>query len=92
MTINITQGNSAQFFVDFYDPTGNLSNPSGASLTITYTATAGSTASTVLAMTATDNGFTATWASSVAAPGMAQYSANAANQTAPTIGTLRILA
>jgi hypothetical protein len=92
MPINVTQGNSAQFFVEFYDQfTGALTVPSSATLTITYTAVAGSTASTVLGMIASGNGFGATWGTSVAAYGLALWSVMAPGQTAPTTGTLRLL-
>lgn len=93
MTTNVTQGNTARFYAEFYDPTtGFLTVPASATLTITYTATSGSTASTSLAMTLSGSGFLTTWGTSVATPGLAQWSATATGQTGPTIGTLRLLA
>lgn len=92
MPINVTQGNSAQFFVEFYSPTnGALTVPSSATLTITYTTVANSTASAVLGMAASGSGFTVTWGTSVAAYGLALWSVTAPGQIAPTTGTLRLL-
>lgn len=92
MTTNITQGNSAQFVVEFFDQTtGNITVPSSATLSIVYTAIAGSTASTTLAMTLSGSAFTATWGTSVAAYGLANWSVTAPGQTVSTTGQLRLL-
>lgn len=91
MTTNITQGNTARFVVEFLDPTtGVLSVPSSASITIVYTATSGSTASTTLTMTLTGSTYTTTWGTSVAKFGLAEWETSAPGQ-ASTTGTLRLL-
>jgi hypothetical protein len=91
MPVNITQGNSAQFIAAFLDANGNVTVPSSAPLTIVYTTVANSTASTTLAMTLSGEVFTATWASSVAAFGFANWSVIAAGQAQATTGQLRLL-
>jgi hypothetical protein len=92
MTVNITQGNSAQFVVEFFNQTTGITTvPSSATLTIAYTSVAGSTATTTLSMTVSGGVYTATWGTSVAAFGLAQWSVTAPGQTASTTGTLRLL-
>lgn len=90
---NITSGNSAEFVAQFFDPTtGAPTTPSSATLTVTYTATSGSTASASTAMALSGSVYTATWASSVAALGLANWSVTAPGQTAATTGSLRLIA
>jgi hypothetical protein len=91
MPVNVTSGNSAEFVAQFFDSTGAATTPSSATLTITYTAAAGSTASTSLGMTLSGTTFTATWATSVAAIGAVNWSVNAPGQTAATTGSLRLI-
>lgn len=91
MTVNVTQGNSAMFFVEFYDSSSSLTVPASASLTITYTSISGSTASTTIAMAPSGSGFTTTWGTSVAAYGLVLWSVTAPGQLAATTGTLRLL-
>jgi hypothetical protein len=91
MPTNITQGNSAQFIAEFYDSSGVLTVPSSATLTMTYTTVSGTTASSATGMTQVGSYFEATWGSSVAAFGNANWSISAPGQATPTTGTLRLL-
>lgn len=82
MPVNITQGNSAQFTVAFYDGNGNLSVPAGGQIVLNYVNVV-TLASTSQTITLNINGefFTATWASSVAATGLVPWSVFAAGST-----------
>jgi hypothetical protein len=88
---NITGGSTVVFTVEFLDSSGNLTIPSSATLTMTYTSIAGTTASSGIAMTQSGSFFTATWGSGQAAFGMANYSIAAPGQLTPTTGQLRLL-
>lgn len=90
MPYNITLGSTVAFTVEFLDSNGDLTVPSSATLTMTYTTVAGATASSNITMTQSNSFFTATWGSGVAALGMANYSINAPGQTTPTTGSLRL--
>jgi hypothetical protein len=81
--INITQGNSAQFTVEFLDSFGSPTTPSGGQVVISYQSalTAAST-SQIIVLTGSGSLFTGTWASSVAATGLAPWSVYAAGSTA----------
>lgn len=87
---NITQGSTVEFTVEFLDVSNNPTVPSSATLTMTYTSIAGSTASAVLPMSQSNTFFVASWGSGVAALGMANYSITAPGQTTATTGQLRI--
>jgi len=88
---NITQGNSAEFVTQFFDPTTGLpTTPSSATLTVTYPTSAGGTASSVLDMALSGFVFVATWGSSVSALGTANWSVNAPGQFAATTGQIRV--
>lgn len=91
MPFNVTQGSTVEFTVEFLDASGNLTVPSSATLTMTYTTIAGTSASSATAMTPSGSFFTALWASGVAAFGFATYSISAPGQPTPTTGTLRLL-
>lgn len=91
MPFNITQGSTVEFTVSFLDATGNITVPSSATLTVTYTTFAGSTAATVIPMTPIGSFFTANWGSGASAYGIANYSIAAPGQASPTTGVLRLL-
>lgn len=82
MPINITQGNSAQFTVEFIDSTGALTVPVGGQIVINYTSasTLASTSQTI-ALVQNGNLFTGTWNSGVAALGLAPWSVYATGST-----------
>lgn len=91
--VNIQQGNQANFVVEFLDSNGDVTIPSSGTLTITFINTAGSTASTTIALTAVNSFFTGTWSlSSTAALGLATWSATAPGITSPAAtGQIRVI-
>ena len=91
MPFNITQGSTVEFTVSFLDANGNITVPSSATLTMTYTSISGTTASSVIAMLPSGSFFVANWQSGQAAFGLANYSIVAPGQPTPTTGTLRLL-
>lgn len=88
---NVTWGSTVEFTVEFLDSNGDLTVPSSATLTMTYTSISGTTASSDIDMTQSNSFFTATWGSGQAAFGMATYSITAPGQTTATTGSLRLL-
>ena len=91
--VNIQQGNRASFIVEFLDSNGSLTVPSSGTMTITFTNTSGSTASTTIALTATNSFFTGTWLlSSTASLGLATWEATAPGITSPAAtGQIRVI-
>lgn len=90
--INIQQGNSANFTVEFFDSLGSLSVPPSASMSVTYTNT--SNANQVDSVTLSPNGsfFTGTWSSTSAALGIATWIALTSLSTVQlATGQLRII-
>jgi hypothetical protein len=87
---NITQGSTVEFTVEFLDSSGNLTVPSGATLTMTYTSISGTTASSTITMTQSNQFFIATWGSGQAKVGFANYSIIGTGGT-PALGQLRLL-
>lgn len=96
MPYNVLTGRSVVFSAVFFDSDEAVTVPSSATITVTYPPSSNSltTVSCDIAMTASGNFFTATWASSVAALGLSSYSAAAPGQVtaAPgATGTLRLI-
>lgn len=95
MPIAVTQGNPTTFTVEFYDINGNLTVPSSATLSIIYTNTSGSTASSSIAFAITSNGyvFSATWNTSAVNPGIVTYSVTAPGTvfTPAASGSIRVV-
>jgi hypothetical protein len=83
VAINITQGNSAQFTIEFLSSSKTLTVPVGGQLVINYTnvSTLASTSQTIT-LSQIGNFFTGTWNSAVAATGLAPWSVFAAGSTA----------
>src|SRR5882762_5003287 len=72
--INITQGNTAEFVVEFLDASGNLGTITGGTIVISYTsASTLSLTSQTIVLVPNGNFFTGSWDSSVAAPGLAPW-------------------
>lgn len=90
MPYNITSGSTIEFTVEFLDSDGNITVPTSATLVVTYTNTAGSSAIDTVALSAAGSFFTGTWGSGVSALGRADYSVTAPGQVNPTQGQLRI--
>lgn len=77
MPTNITQGSTVEFTVEFLDASGNLTVPTSGTLTVIYTALAGSTASSSIGLVQSGSFFTGTWPSGNAALGFANWSVSA---------------
>lgn len=91
MPININQGNSAKFVVQFLNPAGAQVNPSSAAVTIVYKI-AGVTNSATIGLSASGSFWTATWSSAGADLGLVDWSVASNVTTNPAqIGQLRII-
>lgn len=77
MPINVVQGDTVEFTVEFLDALGNLTVPTSGALSIVYTAIAGSTALASVGLSPSGSLFTGLWGSSVAALGFANWSVTA---------------
>lgn len=90
--INIQQGNSASFTVEFLSSIGELSVPSSAYITVSYTDITNTSVSETVDLTNTNSFFTGTWSSTSAALGLATWIAIAATSTTTqATGQLRIV-
>lgn len=90
--VNIQQGNSATFNVEFLDSTGALTVPSSGLVTVTYTNTSNTSQSDSVSLTEYNSFFTGTWSSTSAALGLATWVATmAGSTTTQATGQLRIL-
>ncbi len=90
--INIEQGNTAQFTVEFLSSTGELTVPSSADLNISYTNILNASVTDNVSLTLTDSFFTGTWSSTSAALGLATWVTTMAGSTlTQASGQLRIL-
>lgn len=93
MPINITQGDTVEFTVEFLDSSGNITVPTSGTLSVVYTNTSGSTASSSIGLTASGSFFTGTWNSGLSALGFANWSVTAPGLavTPAQSGVLRII-
>lgn len=93
MPINVVQGDTVEFTVEFLDASGNLTVPTSGALSIAYTALAGSTALASIDLTPSGSFFTGLWSSGVAALGFAIWSVTAPGSafTPANTGKLRII-
>lgn len=90
--VNITQGNSAEFVAEFFDSSGNLSVPAGATLSITYTNINNVSQTDTVVMTALNSFFTGTWSSTSASYGLANWTLTVTGQsTAAQLGVIRVI-
>lgn len=90
--VPITYGKSAFVTAEFFDVNGNTTVPLGATLTVVYTNTSNSSQTDVTTMDATGSFFTATWSSTSAAYGLADWSVSATGgSTAAQNGQFRII-
>lgn len=91
MSYNIFQGNSAEFVVEFLDGDGNITTPSGGTLTLTYT-TGVTTASTAMDLSQVGSFFTTTWLSCVADLGPGSWIVQASGSTTiVSTGNIRVV-
>lgn len=90
--INIQQGNSAEFTIEFLSSTGTLTVPSSANLTVSYTDLSNNAIVDTVGLTNTNSFFTGTWPSVSAALGLAIWNVTAAGSTvSQSVGQLRII-
>lgn len=90
--INIEQGNSAQFNVEFLSTDGTITTPTSASISITYTNTSFASVTETVELSESNSLFTGTWSSTSAALGIATWEAiSASSTTAQAVGQIRIL-
>lgn len=90
--INIQQGNSANFTVEFLSSTNELTVPSSAYLTIDYTNLSNTATTETVDLTNTNSFFTGTWSSTSAALGLAIWNVIAATSTeSQSTGQIRVL-
>ena len=91
-TTNKTQGNSAEFVAEFFDSNSNITVPSGATLSVTYTNINNSSQTDNVTMAAINSFFTGVWSSTSASYGLADWSITAAgNSSASQIGQIRVI-
>ena len=91
--VNIEQGNSANFAVEFLSADGSLSVPTSGTLSITYTSIANVSTTEDVTLTNSNSFFTGTWSSTSAALGLATWEAVAAGSTdeVQATGQIRII-
>lgn len=89
--VNIHQGNTANFVVEFFDSAGLLTIPSSATLSITYTNTSNVSTTTSVALSLSNSFFTGSWSSTGAALGTANWSVSAPSLSSAATGQLRII-
>lgn len=90
--VNIEQGNSATFNVEFLDSNGSLTVPSSGLIVVTYVNTGNSSQSDSVDLSESNSFFTGTWSSTSAALGLATWVATMGGSTeTQATGQLRIL-
>lgn len=90
--INIQQGNSANFTVEFISSLGVLTVPSSAYISISYTNLSATSVSEDFDLTEENSFFVGTWSSTSAALGLATWNAYSANSTtAQATGQIRVI-
>jgi hypothetical protein len=90
--VNIEQGNSANFTIEFQDSTGALTVPSSANLTVTYTNTSFSSQTDTVTLTQDNDFYTGVWPSTSANLGIAIWSATTSiGSSVGAIGQIRVI-
>ena len=90
--VNIKSGNSAYFTAEFYDSNGNLTIPSGATATVTYTNTSNAQQTDTITLSPINSYYNGTWSSTSAALGLASWSIfSTGNSTAAQQGIIRVI-
>ncbi len=89
--VNITQGNTAKFVVEFLSG-GSLTVPSSGNLEVSYLNTTGASQTDTVSLTLVNSFFTGTWSSTSAALGIATWVLTAAGSTSTQqTGLIRII-
>lgn len=90
--INIEQGNSANFAVEFLDSDGNRVVPTSGTLTIAYLNITNTAVSETISLSEDNSFFTGTWSSTSAALGLATWQATmAGSATVQAAGQIRVI-
>jgi hypothetical protein len=90
--INIEQGNTADFTVEFLDSSGSLTVPSSGTLTMVYVNTSNVVQTDAVPLTVSNSFFTGSWSSTSAALGLATWNATMAGSTvSQAAGQIRVL-
>lgn len=90
--VNIEQGNSANFTIEFLDSTGSLTVPSSANLTVAYTNTSFSSQTDTVSLSLSNDFYVGTWSSTSANLGVAIWTATSATgSSVGATGQLRII-
>jgi hypothetical protein len=90
--VNLIQGNSAVFTVEFFDSNGNITTPSSAVLAITYTNTGHTSQTDTVPLTVNGSFFNGTWSSVLAAYGLANWVVTSAGSTSVAqAGIIRVI-
>ena len=90
--VNIEQGNTANFAVEFLDSSGNLTVPSGGTISISYLNTSNIVTTATVTLTNENSFFTGTWSSTGAALGLATWSAYmTGDTTVQATGQIRVI-
>lgn len=88
---NISQGNSAQFVIEFLS-SNSLVVPSSGNLTVTYTNTANASQTDTVSLTLNNDFYTGSWSSTSAALGIATWVLTAAGSTSTQqTGYIRVI-
>jgi len=90
--VNIQYGNSAFFTAEFYDSNGNLTVPSGATLSLSYTNINNISQTDTVTLGVNNSFYTGTWSSTNAALGLVLWSIIAAGaSSASQLGVIRVI-
>lgn len=90
--INIQQGNTANFAVEYLDSDGNLTVPSSGNISITYVNTSNSNVTDSVPLSNNHSFFVGSWSAITAALGIATWIATATGSTTTmATGQLRII-
>lgn len=90
--VNLEQGNSTVFNVEYLSSTGDLTVPSTGLITVTYTNTSNTSQSDSVALSNSGSIFSGTWSSTSAALGLATWVATmTGSATTQATGQIRVI-
>lgn len=90
--VNIQQGNTASFVVEYLDSSGNYSLPAGGSIEVSYTNTTNSPTTDTVTLSLANSYFTGSWAATTAGLGLATWVVFASGSTtAYATGQIRVI-
>lgn len=90
--INIEQGNTANFTVEFLDSSGSTTVPSAGSMTVAYVNTSNAAQTDSVILTGNGSFFTGLWSSTSAALGLATWIAlTTASTITQATGQIRVI-